>query len=208
MSNHDQFNEVEYFTDIAKIRYVIASLMRKHNLIEHSQLPNGELNSFHMRVQPNKQAVFGVEFIDDLIPDCIYTPYGALEINCRDHFRNLSSAYLTTEEKCAFLSELRKTLPMVELQSYEADMRGTRMLQPAIYGITQLPWKKDVIFNQPMQESPISFTNGIKMATAERQHLAQIFNQVNANLRTTGYPEASLTIAEQKMVTPEPIMEM
>lgn len=208
MNDSEKLDEVEYFTDVAKIRYVIASLMRKHNLIDRVKLPNGELNSFHMRVQPNKQAVFGVEFIDDVIPDCIYTPYGALEINCRDHFRNLSSAYLTTEEKCAFLSELRKTLPMVELQSYEADMRGTRMLQPAIYGITRLPWKKDVVFNQPLQEVPPSFNNGIKQQTAERQHVAEVFNQVNVGLQAAGYPEASLTIAEQKMVTPEPIMEM
>ena len=207
MSNNDQFDEIEYFTDIAKIRYIIVSLMQKHRLIDRATLPNGALNTFHMRVQPNQRAVFGVEFLNDIVPDCIYTPYGALEINSFDRFHEISYANLTMAEKSAFLSELRKTLSMVELQSYQTDIYGTRMLQPAIYGITRLPWKKGVVFNQPLQEVSLAFKDKIKTQMVEQKHVAEIFNQVNANLQAAGYPEASLTIAEQSMTT-EPIVEM
>ena len=199
------FDEVAYFLNIAKLRYSIAVLMRKYNLIDRTELPNGALNSFHLRAAKNPQAMIAVEFSHDVLPASIATPYGALEINTADPFRELNYACLSNEDKALFMRELRQMFAMVPLQPYVKDMISENTLQSPIYGVTRFPWSKQV-FSQPFWEGQ-PLAADLQAYQAEQKHVAEIFDQVNAVLQAQGYEKAALTLAPLTTATtvePEP----
>lgn len=192
-ADQTEFDEVEYFTDIAKIRYYIARLMRNHNLIDKINPVNGILDAFYVRVDRNPKAVFAVEFLDDTIPGYLYTPYGSLEINPFDAEQlRITSAFLPIEDKTRFLSDLRKKLEMVEIQPCIIDPVSGVMKQPAIYGITKLPWKEN-IFNQRYYIQARPKDPRSEALVAEAQHVAAIFAKVNEKLKELRHPEVGFS---------------
>lgn len=188
MQEQKSFNEVEYFTDIAKIRYVIARLMEKYQLLDQVQPLNIFFNQFSLRTDKNPQATFGLEFDEYQLPEYLYTPYGKLEINSNDRFRNLNAVMVPPEGKEQFFQELKNVFRLQIIQPHISDEYNDKMLQPAIYGITKLPWKEK-IFNQLYQIVPTDADLEGKIDPVERKHLIQILAQVNNKLRKIGHPE-------------------
>ena len=73
----NEFNEVEYFTDVARIVYAFSALMKKHNLVKEIVIDNNaeKVNPFYGRIAKN--GAYAVEFSRG-VPSILYTPYGGI----------------------------------------------------------------------------------------------------------------------------------
>lgn len=195
----NQFDEVEYFTDLAKIRYGISQLMYRCEMIDAVNPSNGDLNSFYRRINKNQKAAFYLEFMNDVIPYCLYTPYGAMEINPFDENKlKLSYSYLTDEEKNGFMRMLKEKLQLKLVQPAIIDSETGIVRQPAIYAITKLPWKEtDFTERSYEQACPTKMTAA--ELSAEKAHCAEIYQQVNARLQAAGLPEVAFSDARPEV---------
>jgi|GEM_PF-3669181 len=134
----NNFDEVQYFADVAKIRSMIAKLLKKHDMIDKEALiPTFEVNPYFGRI--TKNGAFGVEFSYGY-PNAIYTPCGKVRIGIPPMNENIGN-YLDQEN---FFKDMQKKFGMVMVEpGFKKEFVGE--FGP-YYAITRLPWKKDEKF--------------------------------------------------------------
>lgn len=128
-----KFNPIEYFTDVAKIRYTMAQMMQVHHIVDDVLVDNscGKINPYYGRITPN--GAFGVEFSHGA-PSYLYTPYGRVKIDSAvHHCENLANNELLFKDLSALFG-------MVKVQSKFYQERVGEF--GPWYTITSLPWKK------------------------------------------------------------------
>lgn len=186
------FNDVEYFSDVAKIRLVIAKLMKKHHLVDEVVMENAlnQVDPFYGRIA--KTGAFAVEFYCGL-PEYIYTPYGKTAIDAGAHHS------LDAESKANLFNDL-ETLFGLKVAKPAFMIDGVDKFGPWCT-LTKLPWKANEKF-------PATFVNATEVEDAmhfasheEAMHVQDVFAQVNQNLKTQMQATQQDVVAEP-VVTP------
>ena len=180
------FNVVEFFTDLTKLRYRIAKVMYYHDLIDEIKPWDGTLNTLYGRVGKNSKAVFALEFVNDILPYCFYTPYGALELNPGVNL-NLIYEMMTPQERASFFRDLRREIKMVAIKPYIKGEYSERVKQSAVYGVVEVPGKKATL-NEMYQESALPMGNKTAIIEQEKAYMHEVYQKVNAGLEQEKLP--------------------
>lgn len=196
MENTDLTNEVAYFTRIAQFRYEISRLMSNHLLIDDIDASDGMLDSYYGRTSKNLKAGVAVEFLNDVIPYCIYTHLGSFKINPHVSKQTLELTYsfLTEEEKINFVRDFKQKFGVTTLQPYWATEEGN-VIQPVIYHLGKLPNETNVQ-NELCQILPTPTTLQPQQVDAEQSRWQQIRGEVDDRLRFTNHPEMTFVDAK------------
>lgn len=175
----EKFDEIEYFSDVARIRHALAHIMKKYGMVNEIIIDNqgGNVNPCLGRI--SKNGAFAVEFFFGM-PDAIYTPYGQCRIDSGNHI--LRDIYA---EK-ALLKELEKNFGLVEVEPLKSTTKFGDI--GPVYTLTKLPWKKGLHFPVTMERTR---ENGQQLfgEVAEEKHVADIFAAVNEKFQAEGHPE-------------------
>ena len=180
-----EFNDVEYFSDIAKIRLAINKLMKKHNLINEIVMDKAlnQVNPFYGRI--TKNGAFAVEFYCG-VPKYLYTPFGKTAIDtgvqCSLNVENMENLFKDLEN----LFGLKVTLPACKID-------GVDKFGPWCT-LTKLPWKADEKFpgtfvNATETEDVMCFASG-----EETMHVNEVLSQVNQNFKKQMEKNEDITV--------------
>ena len=178
MSNSKKsFDEIEYFTDVAKIRHTIARYEKEFGLVDEVVVNNQccKADPIYNRIEPT--GAFGLSFLKGY-PDAIFTPYGEVKIDSAKHN---STNYI---DKAYLLGALKKAFGLVEV---ETSLEKYGVAKGARYAITKLPWKEK-------QKLPATYQRqkgvwDISLQIANLRHLDTICKTVNENLMQNGESE-------------------
>lgn len=199
-------DEVAYYTRTAQYRYEISRLMSNHLLIDEIDTADGKLNTCYGRTSKNFKAGIAVEFLNDVIPYCLHTPLGAVEINPHESKQTLELTYefLTDQQKINFIRDFKCQFGAVVLQTYHATSKGNAS-QPLIYQLTKLP--SEITAQQ--EQCPVLLSPKIlppQQIADEQKHWEQIRKQVDDLLRAKGQQAMTFTdakIAKRKSMVTE-----
>ncbi|MBO4823241.1 MAG: hypothetical protein J5580_01590 [Clostridia bacterium] len=190
-------DEVACFTRIAQTRYEISRMMCNHLLIDEINPSDGILNPYYGRTIPDCTAGIVVEFINDIIPYCIYSHYGSMLVNphVSKGILELTSNFLTEEQKDVFVKDFKEKYGATIIQPCQATRTKGIVLQPVIYNLAKLPTEKTL---QRKQGSIIPVTTILpaQQINTEQIYWQQIREQVDENLRAAGHPEMTFTDAK------------
>jgi|GEM_PF-1454113 len=132
----ENFDEVDYMTDVAKMRHEIRKLLiDKYGVVTPSEEgkfmgTHKKLNSFPDQTNRiEKNGAFAIEFTRDGTPKSIVTPYGAVTIH-----ENYAMSGLDKKTASKILDKLTKQFGLVEI---ERNSDGG-----SVYSVTKLPWKE------------------------------------------------------------------
>ncbi len=184
----NQFDEVEYFTDIAKLRYAIANMEKKFGLVDDVQVKYNAVFPSYGRIAPD--GAFGVGFSGDRYPDVLYTPYGEIKINPGVY----NNQGVWAKHRLFALMKQKFGLVLTEPSLGDKPNEiGSR------YTITKLPWKEN-------QKLPLNYTKtsrqfkfeSVYPQVAVLRHVEQIQDQVNEKFLQDGHPELVITRPQKK----------
>ncbi len=194
-----QFNEVKYFSEIARVRHAIKNLARQYALVETDAEMKRIINPYKGKIAPT--GAIGVEFIHGL-PQLLYTPYGSVSIdfNARDA--------IDSAKRKIFLSELKTTFGLVATEP-QVNRDGYLEHGPC-FAVTRLPWQKtktlpdtyqrvDKSADELLQKIITRIINSQSyddlLDNETENHVAEIYAQVNQALIQTGESEAVYNLA-------------
>ena len=174
-----ELNEVEYFTDVVRIKYAITVLMKKHNLIDEIVVDNRaeKVNSFYGRIVKN--GAYAIEFSRG-VPSMIYTPFGSVGIESAKFCRGSLTDYKD------FLSELDKNFGLVEKEPVVKDRFN--QVGP-LCAIARLPWKDKNKFPTEFEDLSLTTDSYDYGSVEEEQHVAEIYRAVNEQFVKKGHSE-------------------
>lgn len=191
----NEFNEVEYFTDVARIVYAFSALMKKHNLVKEIVIDNNaeKVNPFYGRIAKN--GAYAVEFSRG-VPSILYTPYGGISFEsakfCRGDLVNYKQ----------FLHDMDCNFGLVEAQPVVKD----RLNQVGpICAITRLPWKEKTKFPAEFEDISLSTDSYDYGSVEEEQHLVNIYKTVNDQFMQKGHSE--LIFSQPKSKAPKVVLK-
>lgn len=169
---------VAYFTRVAQLRYEISRLMRNYELIEEINPSDGKINPYYGRTRKNLDAGIAVEFLNDVIPYCIDTYFGSMEINPGETRATLELSYqfATDSQKIGFIRDFREKFGATVLQPYQVTKNQGNILQPVIYQIGPAP----------VEVLPNSTVVPEAQIQTEQTQWEKIRSEVDIDLRTSG----------------------
>ncbi len=172
----NEFNEVEYMTDVVRLRYEIRRVMKRYHLLDFEASNENLVNRFANEVDdaPDfyhriaKNGALAIRFIGN-IPFAILTPYGAIPI-----FHGENYNFNTESVQHKFLQELQALFGLVETEP-----------KPFLrtMAVTKLSWKVNANTNEPIKlPMPSAMYITPDADNHEQAHLYKILNVVNAKL--------------------------
>jgi len=184
----DQFDEIEYFADIAKLRYAIANMEKEFGLVDDVIVNYNAAFPFYGRIAPD--GAFGIGFSGDRYPDVLYTPYGEIKIDSAAHDSQRVWA------KHQLFHSMKQTFGLVLTEPSLGDKPneiGSR------YTITRLPWKENLKLPSKYNRTSRHFRfESIYPQVALLRHVEQIQNQVNRKFLQEGHPELVIMNQQKK----------
>lgn len=201
ISGVDEFNAVEHLMVVAKLRYEIAALMKNYDLIEKVEPASGVVNSFRGRIEKNPHAALGVEFFDGILPECIYSAFGAFDIfNASNQYKRLTTAFLSDEEKASFLRRFISLFQAYAVEPATTDLRGETVKQPAVYGVRKVPGINR-IFPERFELLPENMRRTVAQVNADERQIAYLINMANQELHRVGHPELMFQLSRDQIKT-------
>jgi hypothetical protein len=144
-----------------------------------------------------------------VIPQCIYTPFGAIDIEYSDSdnfVRYQRAAEVVNEKtKMAFMADLQKLFDgcVVRMTSEPKD-KTHKENGPVVYGITKVPWSDEIRGDMYQIAHTTKDMNG-EIDYAERKQYAEIVGKVNNDYVKKGYSEFNLTVPTELEQKKEPV---
>lgn len=176
----NNFDEVQYIADVAKIRHVIINLLNKHNMVDKGALKNTvtEVNPYFGRI--TKNGAFGVEFSYGY-PNAIFTPYGKIRTGVPPMSDNRGN-YLDQEN---FFKDMQKKFGLVVA---EPGFEKFGFEFGPYYAITRLPWKKNEKFPAKFQRVKGNFKEDSKRFEVfeEVRRASALLNQAEETIAELG----------------------
>lgn len=182
-----EFNEIEYFSDLAKIRYAIANMEKEHNLVDEVAVDNryGNVNPIYGRIIADGS--IGLAFSAGY-PDYIYTPYGQMKIDSAAHNSD------NLDDKLNLLMAMKEKFGLVMVEPALGNKPGEIGTR---YAITKLPWKAS-------QKLPTKYDRGVKSylsihaQASLMRHVDNVQAKVNEMFMQAGQPEFVITDPKKK----------
>ena len=183
----NNFNEIEYFSDLAKIRYAIANVEKEHHLVDEVVVDNryGSVNPIYGRIMADGS--IGLAFSAGY-PEYIYTPYGEVKIDCAAHDSD------NLDDKLNLLMAMKEKFGLVVVEpalSNKPGEIGTR------YAITKLPWKANQNFPKKYTRTGRYYQTVHSQISIVR-HVDQVQAEVNNIFLQAGQPEFVITAHQKK----------
>lgn len=200
-------DEVACFTRMAQTRYEISRMMCNHLLIDEINPSDATLNPYYGRTRKSLNSGIVVEFINDIIPYCIYSHYGSMLINPRESkgTLELTSIFLTEEQKNVFLKNFKQKFGATIIQPCQVTKNKGIVLQPVIYNLSKLPNEHTLRQEKGSIIMPTTILP-TQQIDAEQIYWQQISGQVDENLRAAGHPE--MTFRDAKIFKRRVMMEI
>ena len=171
-NTQNNFNEVEYLVDVAKIRHEIINLMGKNQVMRENADENttAEINPYFGRIA--KDGSVGVEFAYGY-PVSICTPFGKVRIGVP----MMSDENDSYAEQAKIYHKMQMKFGLVEVEP-AVKKAGVGEFGP-YYAVTRLPWKKNEMLPGSF-ERVNRVNNGNYAVQAENKRANQILMQACA----------------------------
>ena len=183
------FNEIEYFSDVARIRYKIAEMEKAYKLVDNVVVDKryGTVNPMYGKIESD--GAFGLAYSGGY-PEYIYTPFGQVKIEAAQHD---SKDY---DAKFALLNDLKQTFGLVKVEPSLGINPGEI---GARYAITKLPWKADKEFPAKYKKAT-KYSTGVHSQATILRHLDAVYEQVNQRFIKNGQPEFVIQEPKKKSI--------
>ena len=184
-----KFDEVEYLTDITKLRYGVAGILKKHGIVDEI-IVNNDVDYLDQSCgRLTKNSALTIDFLDGS-PRAIGSIYGEIKPDAAEHRRGS----LRLNQAC--VDEICNTYGLVQIMPVVKDF-GIEVGPK--YVVTRYPWKADQKIKAKYHEEKTPLTHQQMMANFEK--LDELQKRVNLNLIRNNQAHLTVEVPERIPIT-------